>query len=623
QVEAAARAALLEQMEEAIDLVVANNLEVAAILLAQHRFTAILLRVTTEDDIDSLQQLTVRSPTPFILLLDSFEDDIGLKGLRQGAQDYLSINQLNEQLVHAIKRAVICEQRTTQRLHSTPNCRACEAPMGKIIATNADGMVVVDRHGLVQFANPAAEVLFGHSQDVLIGQPFGFPVVAGKSTELDVRQKGGAHLVVEMRVAEIPWEGRKAYLATLRDITLRKRMEDALHNLVQGTAHHTGRDFFRLLVRHLAQALDVRYAFVGEIAGAQRDTIRTTAFWAGTDYMDNVTYKFAGTPCEKVVGKELRYFARDLQRLFPQDHRLVEWGAQSYIGTPLYDTSHRPLGVLGVLHDNPLEAKQLAESIVSIFAARTSAELERQHTEEQARKHQAELAHVSRISTMGEMATGVAHELNQPLTSINTLADVAKRTLNDDNPAMQEVHGMLDDIGGQALRACEIIRRLREFVTKRPPEARDVDINVLVNDVVGFMENDLRKRKIKLSLQRDENLPIVSADGIQIEQVILNLVRNAVEAMHEAESQDRDLTIHTGSNSDGDVLVVISDTGPGMDKETLASIFEPFVTTKLEGMGIGLSLSRSIIERHDGRLWAESTPGQGTIFSFSLPVIGS
>jgi signal transduction histidine kinase len=126
-----------------------------------------------------------------------------------------------------------------------------------------------------------------------------------------------------------------------------------------------------------------------------------------------------------------------------------------------------------------------------------------------------------------------------------------------------------------------------------------------------------------LSLQRDENLPIVSADGIQIEQVILNLVRNAVEAMHEAESQDRDLTIHTGSNSDGDVLVVISDTGPGMDKETLASIFEPFVTTKLEGMGIGLSLSRSIIERHDGRLWAESTPGQGTIFSFSLPVIGS
>jgi signal transduction histidine kinase/PAS domain-containing protein len=624
QLGVAVRAALRVAADDAFDLVLAEDLEVATGLLGQQQPAVILLHATTEADVSLLQSLSVSFAVPIIVLVESSAEVTGWQALTQGAEDFLSIDHLHsDQLSHAIKRALISRQGTAQRRQDAHDCRACDAPMGKIIATNADGMVIVDRHGAVQFANPAAEALFGRSLEALMGQPFGFPLVAGESIELDVRHNGGAPAVVEMRVVEIPWEGRKAFLATLRDVTKRKHMEAALRNLVEGTAPVTGQDFFRVLVRHLAQALDVRYAFVGELAGPGRDAIRTTAVWAGTGYRDNFEYGLAGTPCEKVVGAELRSYVQDLPLLFPQDPRLAELGAQSYMGVPLYDSSHTPLGVLGILHDSPLKDTSLAESIVSIFAARASAELERQGTEERAQMHQAELAHVSRISTMGELATGIAHELNQPLTAIGTFADVAKRMLHSPSPAMQDMSEIIDDIATQAIRAGEIIRRLRQFVTKHPPEKRDVNVNGLVEAVAGFMEADFRKHKVELHLELDESLPVVSADVIQIEQVVLNLMRNAVEAMHEAESDPRQLTIHTGPASGNDVRVVISDTGPGMDQEMLTRIFEPFVSTKSQGIGVGLSISCSIIERHGGRLWAESMPGRGAVFSFKLPVSAS
>ena len=620
QVGAAVSTALQVPLEEDFNLFVAENLETAVGLIGQQQISTILLHVTAGADISSLQSLLESFQVPTILLLESFEEETGLLALKQGAHDFLSLDKMNtDQLIHAIKRAAISGQRAAQLIQGQRECRACDAPMAKIIATNADGMVIVDRHGAVQFANPAAEALFGHPLEALLDQPFGFPVVAGESTELDVRQNGGAHILVEMRVAEIPWEGHKAYLATLRDITQRKRMEEALRNLAQGTAPVTGQNFFRLLVDHLAQALNVRYAFVGEVTGAEQDAIRTVAVWAGTDYLENFEYKLAGTPCEKVVGTQLHCYTHDLQLLFHQDRRLAELGAQSYIGIPLYDSNHRALGVLGILHDGPIEDTQLTEAIVSIFAARASAELERQRSDEQAKMHQAELAHVSRISTMGEMATGIAHELSQPLTSIATFADVARHILHSESPALHDMDEIIDQIGTQAVRAGEIIRRLRQFVTKRPPKKSDVNLNDLVKEVVGFVETDLQKCNIEIRLELAENLPAVLADAIQVEQVVLNLVRNAIEAMHDAETETRELRIHTCLDHEDRVRLVISDTGPGLDNEALGHIFKPFVTTKPEGVGIGLSISRSIIERHGGRLWAESTPGQGAVFSFTLP----
>ncbi|WP_455202593.1 PAS domain S-box protein [Kaarinaea lacus] len=247
---------------------------------------------------------------------------------------------------------------------------------------------------------------------------------------------------------------------------------------------------------------------------------------------------------------------------------------------------------------------------------------QRKRAEEQARLHQAELAHMARLNIMGEMATGIAHELNQPLTAIANYAAVGSEIVGAGNENSDKLLKALDSVQVQAERASEIIRRLRQFVKKQSPQRINVSINTLVKDVVSFMEVETRKQNIQTQLNLAAELPLVFADAIQIEQVLLNIIRNSLDAMRIAGIEEPKLTISTYVNGDGNVHVDVSDTGPGIDEVTLGNIFEPFVTTKgAKGMGMGLSISRSIIEAHGGKLWAESKVGRGTTFYFTLPVI--
>lgn len=246
---------------------------------------------------------------------------------------------------------------------------------------------------------------------------------------------------------------------------------------------------------------------------------------------------------------------------------------------------------------------------------------QRKRAEEQAKLHQAELAHMARLNIMGEMATGIAHELNQPLTAIANYAAVGSEMVDAGNKNPAKLVKALDSVQVQAERASEIIRRLRQFVKKQSPQRVNVNINMLVKDVVSFMEAETRKQSIQIELKLAGELPLVFADAIQIEQVLLNIVRNSLDAMQNAGIEKPELVIRTSINGDGNVHVYVSDTGPGIDKKALTHIFEPFVTTKgAQGMGMGLSISRSIIEAHGGRLWAESDVGRGTTFYFTLPV---
>ena len=173
----------------------------------------------------------------------------------------------------------------------------------------------------------------------------------------------------------------------------------------------------------------------------------------------------------------------------------------------------------------------------------------------------------------------------------------------------------------QAHRAGEIIRRLRKFISKHAPQKTNVNLNTLVKEVVSFTEVETRKRGVEFQLELSEDLPLISADYVQIEQVLVNLVRNALDAMDIAAAEICQIAIHTCLNNEGEVQVEVADIGPGMDDETLSHIFESYVSTKGEkGMGMGLSISRSIIEAHKGRLWAKSTLGHGATFYFTLPV---
>lgn len=232
------------------------------------------------------------------------------------------------------------------------------------------------------------------------------------------------------------------------------------------------------------------------------------------------------------------------------------------------------------------------------------------------------LARVARLSTMGEMATGFAHELNQPLAAINNYARGALRHLKKDQaPDMPSLVSALEKLAEQAERAGDVIRRIRWFVQKNAPQATPIDLNKTIFEATELFNNDTLRHQVMLELDLSETLPPVLADGIQIQQVMINLCRNAMEAMESCAPERRRLTIRTAGHPGNLAEIVVADTGPGLPPEIRGDLFEPFVTTKPDGMGIGLSICRSIIAAHGGTLSAESSDVMGTTFRFTLPLV--
>jgi len=242
---------------------------------------------------------------------------------------------------------------------------------------------------------------------------------------------------------------------------------------------------------------------------------------------------------------------------------------------------------------------------------------DRQRAEARAVQRQAELAHVARLYLMGEMATGIAHELNQPLGAIRTYAGAALGLL--ERSGGDDLHEPLEQIQLQAVRAAEIIRRLRDFVSKREPVTASADINALVQDVVSFMDAPGVRLGATITVDAGAGLPLVLVDLVQIEQVLVNLLHNAMEAMAEAGCTRREIVVRTSVHDARSVRIEVEDSGPGMLPGELQGAFDAFVTSKKSGMGMGLAISRTIIESHGGRLWADSVPGAGARFMFTLP----
>jgi PAS domain S-box-containing protein len=245
---------------------------------------------------------------------------------------------------------------------------------------------------------------------------------------------------------------------------------------------------------------------------------------------------------------------------------------------------------------------------------------ERKRIEAQAREHQAELAHVLRLGTMGEMAAGLAHEINQPLGAIANYAQGCVHRLRAGTTDAAALLPIVEEIAAEALRAGEIIRRLRDLVRKEGPQQQVVDINAVVRKSVQMIEAEARQHAIRVELDLAPDLAPVSCDAIQIEQVLLNLLLNGVEAVTTASNGERVLSVHTAAAGDTAVEVAIRDNGVGLP-DSPADVFAPFFSTKPHGLGMGLSISRSIIEAHGGRLSATRNADRGSTFSFVLPVL--
>jgi len=243
---------------------------------------------------------------------------------------------------------------------------------------------------------------------------------------------------------------------------------------------------------------------------------------------------------------------------------------------------------------------------------------ERQRTEARLQELQAELVHVSRLTAMGEMASTLAHELNQPLSAIANYLKGSQRLLQDRSDDLaKRLRGALDKAADQALRAGQIIRRLREFVERGDTERRMESIVKLIEEASALALVGAKEQGVRVSFRYDPQAELVLADKVQVQQVLLNVMRNAVEAMEG--SRRRELQVYTGTTDDNMVMISIADTGTGISEEIASQLFQPFVTTKRHGMGVGLSISRTIIEAHGGRIWIEPNPGGGTIFRLTLP----
>jgi PAS domain S-box-containing protein len=474
--------------------------------------------------------------------------------------------------------------------------------------------ITITRGPRVLYVNSAAETITGHNRQELLGLESYWNVVHPDFREL-VRErgvlrergeavpsryevklltKGGAERWVELSASYFEFDGAPATLATGIDVTDRKQAMEAL----------------RIAQERLELAL--RGADLG--------------VWDWNVPTGQVTYDERWVQMLGYAACELEPGYRTWEtRVHPDDLPRVKGILQAHLDghTPFYEVEHR-------LRTKTGEWKWiLARGQVVVRDGRgaplrcTGTHLDltdRKRAEEAVRQHQEQLAHVARVATVGEMASGLAHELSQPLTAILYYVQGCNRRLQVGAGGTAEALDTLQKIAVQAARAGEFIRRLKAFVRNAVPQRVPADLNAIVHEALRLAVSDVRSRHVAVRLELAENLPNVQGDPLQIEQVLLNLIRNAVDAMETTPTDQRELWIHTHPGPRRTVCFGIRDTGAGLTPEVAERVFDPFFTTKSAGTGLGLSISRTIIENaHGGKLWVKPDPRGGASAGFALP----
>ena len=361
--------------------------------------------------------------------------------------------------------------------------------------------------------------------------------------------------------------------------------------------------------------LEEREAHLQSILDTVPDAMVVIDEHGGMQSFSSTAERLFGWRAEEVIG-------RNVSVLMPQPYRdahdgyllrYLTTGERRIIGIGRVVVGERKDGSTFPMELSVGEMRSQAQRFFTGFVRDLS---ETQATERRLQDVQAELVHVSRLTALGEMASALAHELNQPLSAIANYVKGSVRILDQAAPDPAKVRGALVLAGDQALRAGEIIRRLRDFVSKGEAERRVEPLSKLVEEAGALAMIGARERGVRLRMELSPTVKYVLADKVQVQQVLLNLLRNAVEAMQD--SPRRDLTLRSTPGPDDMVTISVTDTGPGIRPDIAERLFQPFLTSKEQGLGVGLSISRTIIEAHGGRIWAESAPDGGTIFSFTL-----
>ena len=473
------------------------------------------------------------------------------------------------------------------------------------------GMRAIDMRGRITYVNAAFCKMVGHPQEELIGATAPFPYwspddlaqhgrtlqqsLAGEAPrggiESRFRRKNGE--LFDARVYEAPLvdsSGRQAgWMASIHDITEQRRARAELE------ASHQR---FMTVLDGLDAAIYV--------ADLEADEI----LFANKAFKNIYGYDTVGRNCWQVTSAchpDPARFMAEARKLAPHQTPLE-----------LHDIE-LPNGLNGRWYQLRERAIQWVDGRVVRMEIATDI-TDRMNMEELNNQQLERLQQTSRLITMGEMASSLAHELNQPLAAIANynMGCVNRLQANDYRP--EELLAAMQKASAQAERAGKIIRRVRDFVKKSEPNRGAVRITEVIEEVIGFAEIEARKAGVRISVSVPPDLPASYADKIMIEQVVLNLVKNGIEAMHDTPRGERELAISARANGKDFIEVTVADRGHGVLADQTEKLFVPFYTTKPEGMGMGLNICRSIIEFHHGRLWAVANSGGGTVFSFTLPL---
>ena len=475
-----------------------------------------------------------------------------------------------------------------------------------VIDNAHDAIITIDGRGRIETFNKAASRIFGYEPGEVLGRnvnvlmppPYkeahdgylhnytttGVAKIIGTGREVEARRRDGSVFPIDLSVAEMNVGGRRGFIGVIRDISERKLAEaarDQLAAIVQ-SSHDA------VIGKNLAGFITSWNKGAEEMYGYTMDEAvgQPIAMLAPPALKDEIPALIErARRGEMITSYETTRITKDGRRL-----------DVSLTLSPIQDTGGQIVGVSTIARD----VTQL------------------NHAQRRIRELTAEMVHMSRLTAMGQLSSSLAHELNQPLTAVANYAEAARQLLlAAPNPPPPRVTEFLEKTAGQAERAGQIIRRLRGFVEKGSIERVPAFLDEMVKEATALGTIGSASDGIRIVYELAPGLPPVNIDKIQIQQVVVNLVRNAADVLRGRDR--RVLTVRTTAGGDGYQEVAVIDTGPGIAPEIADQLFKPFVTTKADGMGIGLSICHSIIEAHGGRIWAEPNPGGGTIFRFVVP----
>jgi PAS domain S-box-containing protein len=486
-----------------------------------------------------------------------------------------------------------------------------EARKAAILESALDCIVTIDHEGCITEFNPAAEHTFGYRRDAVVGKHMADVIIPpslrekhrqgfarylatgearmlGKRIEMTAVRADGSEFPVELAITRIPLEGPPSFTGYLRDITERNRARQELRRS----------EAFLAEAQHLSRIGSFSWRVVTDEITWSEQLYRI--FQIDRDVQ--VTFELI---CTRIHPEDLSVF---------QEH--IERSRRDRSDVQLEFRLQMPDGAVKYVH---VAAHIRGDHGQPEYIGAVQDVTERRSSEEALSKARSELSQVARVTSLGVLTASIAHEVNQPLSGIITNAGTCLRMLAADPPNVEGARETVRRTIRDGNRAADVISRLRALYGKKEPTIEWVDLNEATREVLALSLSELQRNRVIVQQELVDDLPLVAGDRVQLQQVILNLLRNASDAMSTIDDRPRDLLIRTEPDDDDRVRLSVSDVGIGFEPQATDKLFEAFYTTKDEGMGIGLSVSRSIIERHHGRLWAMPNSGPGVTFSFSVP----